>query len=347
MSKKTSLIIFLYSYGNICLVHIILAIAYSIFNKIVLTLPEFFLGMAINVVLHAPNAFLSRYGIHETTHQLIALASFTAFLWFLSSLLYYLESITWQRFAHQLQHTLRLHTYKKVQKNKHVPEKIGNLVTIMNDDINQIESFFRFAANDTIHLIVGTLMIGGIYLYCSPIVAGIALLPLPLIIFLSIRFQKKLQVNYLITRNQAGKIAEHLTNTLQTNTFNPELLEQESIRYKEIALIAAQTSSVVNPVINALIAFGFMVTIGISGYYVIIGMLSAGTFSIITLQTQRLLWPFARTAQIIDAFERTAASALRIKALIETEEQNENSLQPLNESAEIVSQQPSINENNP
>lgn len=319
-SQTNSLIQFFYTHGALRSPQACKAIAYSVLNKIILTLPEFFLGMAINVVLNAPSSFLTEWGINSCADQLVLLAVFTVALWSLSSLFYYLESIAWQTLAQKLQHTLRLTAYKKIQHQRAKEfdkETIGNHVAILNDDINQIESFFRFAANDSIHLVVGTIMIGCTYLYYSPLIAGIALLPLPLVIFLSFKFQKKLQLNYLLTRNQAGKVATHLTNALQNNAFDETVLEQESFAYQQQALQAARTNAIVNPVINIIIACGFMITIGVSGYLVLIGSLSAGTFSVITLQTQRLLWPFARTAQIIDAYERTAASALRIKSLIE------------------------------
>ena len=307
-------------HGTVSLSQLIKAMSYSVLNKIVLTLPEFFFGHGDQCRSHAPSPFLEEWAIVQTTHQLAALATFTMFLWFISSLFYYVESIAWQQCAQTLQHGLRLKGYEKVyhHNNTHVDkDKIGNYVTILNDDINMIESFFRFAANDVIHLIVGTLMIGCTYLYYSPLIALVALLPLPLIIMLSLRFQKRLQLNYLLTRNQAGKLASHVTTALQTGRFNESILEQESLYYRDIALDAARANALVNPVINSIIAGGFMITIGVSGYCVLIGTLSAGTFSIITLQTQRLLWPFARTAQIIDAYERTVASALRIQGLIE------------------------------
>lgn len=306
------------------------ATVYSILNKVVLTLPEFFLGMAINVVLHAQNDILVQLGVTNLNHQLIALALFTTCLWIISSVFYYLESVAWQKFAQNIQHNARTEAYKRIQHNDIARDEksVGNLVSIINDDINQLESFFRFAANDVIHLVVGTVMIGATYLYYAPLVAISALLPIPFIVFLSIYFQKKLQLDYLMTRNQAGKLATHLTDALHDKQFNPLQLEAESLKYQQHTLQAAKTNSIINPAINSLIACTFMLTITISGYYVLNGYLLAGTFSIIVLQTQRLLWPFARTAQIIDAFERTAASALRIQTLLASIQHAENIVVP-------------------
>lgn len=295
------------------------AVIYSVINKIVLILPEFFLGLAINVVLHS--AHESVWGITNPMQQLLFLIGMATLLWVIASIFHYLEGITWQRYAHETQHNIRIKMYNTLQELQYNNQlDTGNVVSIINDDINQIESCFRFAANDIIHLIVGTIIIGITYFYYAPLIALIALLPIPLIMYASWYFQKKLQVHYLITRNQAGRLAGHITDVLHNRTFDPLNLEKDSLNYHNYALEAAHINSLINPIINNLIAFSCMVTIAVSGYYVFHGHLLTGTFSIIVLQTQRLLWPFARTAQIIDSFERTAASLLRIETLIKSQE---------------------------
>jgi ATP-binding cassette subfamily B protein len=313
---------------------LVVATALSILNKILITLPEFFFGLAIDVILNTQQPLLTNLGVTGNSHQLIFLAGCIALIWLLASLVYYFEILIWQGYAQALQHNLRMHLYACLQKHPVLPKKIGNVVSIINDDINHIEHFFRFAAHEAIHLIVGTLIIGGIYFYCAPLIGIIALVPLPFVVMLSIQFHNKLQLQFLLIRNQAGTIATHITQDLTAEKLESLKLEKESLRYHDIALATAHTNALFNPLINMVIAVGIIGTLLVSGYYTLQGQLSPGMFSIIFLQTQRLLWPFARTAQLIDAYERTVACVVRIKALMEAPAETFTDTVPENELAQ-------------
>lgn len=297
---------------------LIAATILSVINKILITLPEFFFGLSIDVILNRQLLWITQWGITSNIHQLLVLVSCITVIWTLASIVYYFEMLLWQHYAQMLQHNVRIALYEQLQKHPIFSKKIGNSVSIINDDINQIEHFFRFAAHEAIHLVVGTLIIGGMYCYCAPLIALTALAPLPFVIILSMKFHKRLQLQFLLMRNQAGNLATHITQDLTAQKLQILTLEKESLRYHDLALTTAKINALFNPLINMVIAVGIIGTLLISGYYTLQGQLSPGVFSIIFLQTQRLLWPFARTAQIIDAYERTIACALRIKALMET-----------------------------
>ena len=301
-----------------------LAISLACANKLFSLIPEFFLGTALNLVTcNRTINFLETLNF-SPLQQLLLLAATTAIIWFIAACLYYYELIAWQRCAQTLQHNLRMFLYNKVMTSSTIPdEQVGNITTIMNEDINHLEKCFRFAAHDLVHLILGTVIIISIYaFYASPLIAVTALLPLPIIIVISLKLQKKLHTNYMLLRNQAGNIATTITNSYVQQKDTTILLEQESLAYQRAALATAQTNALFNPVISMIIMLGVLMTLLVSGYYVFEGIISPGMFSIIVLQTQRLLWPFARTAQLIDAYEQTRASMKRILVLMEKTEQN-------------------------
>ena len=60
----------------------------------------------------------------------------------------------------------------------------GNLVTILNDDINQLERFFDNGLHMIIHILTSTLLVGAIFLYLSWQIAILTFLPIPIIILL-------------------------------------------------------------------------------------------------------------------------------------------------------------------
>lgn len=313
-----------------------LAALCSSINKLLITLPEFFLGVAIDVVLHERKAYLIPWGFTTNAHQLLFFAGCVASIWICSSVFYFLEIRYWQICAQMLQHNLRVTLYTHVSTIDLDAENTGNLVAIINDDVNNIEQFLRFSAHDTIHLIIGTAVIAGTYCYYCPFVALAAVVPLPIVLSLSFTFHRRLQFNYVMLRNQAGKLATQITHALTKKTFDLRSLEQESLAYQRTALEAAQTNALFNPSICLALGIGIIGTLVVSGWYTLHGTLSTGMFSIIFLQTQRLLWPFARLPQLIDAYESTMASLQRVNALFkkaprQTPPMHLPEQQPLNE----------------
>jgi ATP-binding cassette, subfamily B, bacterial len=317
--KKHFLKTLIFHHGKLQKKTIILAITLACANKFFSLLPEFFLGTALDLVTcNRTISLLARYNI-PVFQQLLILAACTVFAWLIAACLYYYELLAWQCSAQSLQHNLRMFLYNKVITSPFASlYEAGNIATTINEDINHLEKFFRFAAHDAIHLILGTIIIMSIFTFCaSPLIALTALLPLPIILILSRKLQKNLHQNYVDLRNQAGTIATIMTNSLAQQNNKTILFGQESFAYYNAALAAAQTNAFFNSCISMIIMIGILMTLLISGYLAFECIISPGLFSIILLQTQRLLWPFARTTQLIDAYEQAKASMKRIVKLWE------------------------------
>ena len=62
------------------------------------------------------------------------------------------------------------------------------MMAILNDDVNQLETFLDNGANRLVQTATTVLVIGGTFLYISPLVAVFAFIPIPIIIFGSLRF---------------------------------------------------------------------------------------------------------------------------------------------------------------
>ena len=92
----------------------------------------------------------------------------------------------------------------------------GELVAIMNDDINQLERFLDHGANELLQLITTVLAVGGAMLWLSPTVAGVSFLPIPVILWGSLHFQRRLQPRYREVRERAGDLASRLAKQSST-----------------------------------------------------------------------------------------------------------------------------------
>ena len=104
--------------------------------------------------------------------------------------------IQWRGLAQKVEHDLRVKTYDHAQRldlEWHERQSIGNITAVLNDDINQLERFLNNGVNQIIQISVSTIIIGFIFFYISPLIATIAVLPVPIIFLLVYSFKK----NYL------------------------------------------------------------------------------------------------------------------------------------------------------
>ena len=121
-----------------------LASACSITNKIWDLAPPLLIGLAVDVVVLKEESFLASYGLVDPWHQLIFLSVLTFAIWGLESLFEYFYGILWRNLAQTVQHELRLDTFNHVQKQGmgwFDERQKGDIVAILNDDINQLERF--------------------------------------------------------------------------------------------------------------------------------------------------------------------------------------------------------------
>lgn len=320
----------LLSYAKNFRADIILAATYSVLNKIFDILPEVLIGVAVDIVVNRKESFLARLGIVDVLQQLIALGLFTLLVFCFESVLQYLFQIKWRNLAQTLQHHMRLDCYNHVQKLDAVyfeTKSTGNLLSIMGDDINQLERFLDGGANALIQVIASTVLIGGIFFYLSPMTALIALAPMPVILYGAYKFQSMLGPRYAEVRAAAGIINARLSNNLLgmftirsyvAEDFESARLAKDSLHYQETNQKAIRLSSAYIPLIRMAIVAGFIATLILGGYYTITGKLQVASYSVLVFLTQRLLWPFTRLAEMTDLYQRAMASADRVLDLLRT-----------------------------
>lgn len=307
-----------------------LATLYSLLNKVFDILPEVLIGVAVDVVVKQKESFLARLGIEDVFTQLVVLGAVTLLVFACESVLQFAFQVKWRNLAQALQHAMRLDAYGHVQKLDMAyfdDKSTGTLMSIINDDINQLERFLDDGANALIQVIVSTFIIGAIFFYLSPSVAIIALMPMPVILFGAYWFQDRLGPRYAHVRERAGLIGDRLTNNLlgmaiirsyAKESFEHNRLADDSLKYLEANRSAILMSSAFIPLIRMAIVAGFIATLILGGYYTITGDLAVASYSVLVFLTQRLLWPFTRLAEMTDLYQRAMASCDRVLNLLQT-----------------------------
>ena len=306
-----------------------LAILCSILNKIWDLAPPLLIGIAVDVVVQKEDSLLADWGIINPWNQLIVLAVATFVIWGLESLFEYFYAILWRNLAQTVQHNLRLVTFDHVQHQAMSwfdEQQKGDLLAVMNDDINQLERFLDKGANDLLQVTTTVIVVGSVFLFLSWEIALFAVLPIPVILWGSFLYQKKLQSRYQEVRHTAGQLNALLENdltgmaTIQSFTSEEKELkrvETLSESYRSANKSAIRLSAAFVPLIRMAILAGFTATLLLGGRLALDGVLAVGAYSVLVFMTQRLLWPLTRLGETFDLYQRAMASSVRILTLLE------------------------------
>ncbi|BCX12740.1 MAG: ABC transporter ATP-binding protein [Thermosynechococcus sp.] len=302
----------------------------SVLNKIFDLAPPVLIGIAVDLVVKRQDSLLARWGLATFEQQLLALAGLSFVIWSLESLFEYAYARSWRNLAQQIQHDLRLETYAHVQEMDLAffeERSSGVLLSILNDDINQLERFLDGGANEILQVTTTVVVIGGIFFYLAPQVAIWGMLPMPLILWGSVLFQRRLAPRYADVREKAGLLNERLANNItgiQTiKSFTAEAYELQRLRlesdaYRQSNRRAIRLSAAYIPLIRFVILFGFTGTLVLGGFAAFQGRLDVGSYSTMVYLIQRLLWPLTRLGETLDQYQRAMASTQRVLNLLET-----------------------------
>lgn len=308
------------------------ATLHSVLNKLFDLAPPLLIGLAVDVVANDGDALLERFDLTTQRSQIVGIAVLTFVVWAFESLFEFLHRLAWRNLAQDLQHDLRVDAYGHVQELEHAwfqERATGDLTAVLNDDVNQLERFLDIGANEIIQVLTTVVAVGAIFVILDPMVATLAIAPMPLILYGSFWFQRKLEPRYEAVRNQAGFLNGQLSNNIlgisTVKSFTAESRETdriaaESDRYRETNRRAISLSSAFTPLIRMAILVGFTGTMIWGGFEAIRGgSLTVGQYSVLLFLSQRLLWPLTRLGETFDQYQRAMASTNRILDVIDTE----------------------------
>ncbi len=305
----------------------------SVTNKVLDLMPPFLVGWIIdNLDGKAPFWMSEWLGIESVWTGAIFLSLGIIVIFGLESLFEWFYQLDFKRLAQQVQHDLRLDVYDHLQ-NREIAyfetSRTGNLMAIMNDDINQLERFLNTGFNDILQLVVLIIFASISLVAVSPVLAIIGISAIPFIIFGSFFYQKLIAPRYTRMREAVGALASRLENNLSgimviksfaAERFEKARVEEASQEYRKANVSAIRLNAAYVPVIRMFIAVGFAGCMLLGSYWFIEGKegLTLGALTFFGMMIQRLLWPMTRLGVIFDEFERARASTKRVFRLMES-----------------------------
>ena len=292
--------------------------------------PELLLGVAVDIVVRGSDSFASSlFGIEGRFGQLVAVALLNIAVWVIESVTDYAASVLWRGLSQAVEHELRVETYANVQNldvSWHEGSAPGRVLSVISDDVNQLERFLDVGARVILHTGWTVVFVGAVFAASSWQLMFLAFIPVPVIVWGSIRFQKVLEPLYRDVREAAGDVSATVSTNLGGLTtikaFTAERREIERVRavsegYWDANRRAIRSSAAFVPLIRMAILAGFTSTLLLGGWFVLEGRLEVGLYTVLVFMTQRLLWPLTDLGQTLDLYQRAMASTRRIFSLLE------------------------------
>jgi ATP-binding cassette subfamily B protein len=308
-----------------------LAFFSSILNKIFDLAPPVLIGMAVDIVVRQEDSMLGSLGVTNVKTQLYILGALTLVIWMLESLFDYLAKWFWRNLAQIIEHELRIDAYSHLQDLEleyFEDRQTGGLMSILNDDINQLERFLDIGANDIVQVTTTVIVICTAFFVISPEAAIWGILPMPFVLLFSFKFQKFMYPKYLTVRERVsilnGQLSNNLTGISTIKSYTAEQYEVNRIKtssaqYQKANSTAIAWSSAFSPLIRMIIVVGFTAMLIFGGIQAVDGNIEAGAYSILIFLTQRLLWPLTRLGETFDQYQRAMASTNRVLDLLDTQ----------------------------
>ncbi len=316
-----------------------LAVGTSVLNKVADLMPPIMVMWILdNLNKQAPAWVHSITGTTDIWPNAIFLAILIILVFAIESIFEWAFSYLFLTLAQEVQHDLRLDAYQKLQHREMAffeENRTGNLMAMLNDDINQLERFLNSSFNEIIQLITLFLFGGFVLFGVSWELAAIGLLPIPLILWGSMYYQKKVAPRYQRVRESVGTLSNRLENNISgilvIKSFTAENYEADRVRevskeYLDANHDAIKLSTIYVPLIRMLIAIGFAAVMLLGSYWIYTdsGKLTLGELTMFAMMIQRMLWPVTRLGRVFDEYERANASARRVFGLMDTPNSMQN-----------------------
>ncbi|MFD4535468.1 ATP-binding cassette domain-containing protein [Kitasatospora sp. NPDC058397] len=294
-----------------------------------------FLGWTALVLIKGEAAPLVRFGLTTATAQLWGLAGLVTIACAAVAGLSYASNLQWRGLGQDIEHDWRSRTYAHVQHLElgHLEgERTSRIAGVLTDDVRQLGNFFASSANDVLQLGTSLALLVPAFLLLAPQIAWIAFLPIPVIAWLSLRYQDKAAADYALSGERRARLHSQLVNTLEAGatvkSFCTEDYEAERIdRLSEEAQESNQQTDRGTirhaEVVRVCTTSSMAGTLLIGGRSVLNGTLRFEVFSPLIGLPQMVMLRMNRLGGIVDQYQRTLAAYDRVQRLralpVETE----------------------------
>ncbi|ACV11551.1 ABC transporter related [Halorhabdus utahensis DSM 12940] len=265
-------------------------------------------------------------------------------VYLLSAGLNWVNGWAWNRFAQHLQHEVRVDTYDVVQRMRmgfFDDKQTGEVMSILNNDVNQLESFLTNDLNAGIRISVLVVGVASVMVWLNWQLAIVALLSVPVLAVASYLFVQRIGPKYGRVRRSVGALNSRLENNIGgievvksygRESFERDRVEEASEEYLDANWDAITTRIKFFPTLRIITGLGYMFTFLVGGYWLLFGPpsvslagttvgftggMTLGVLTPMLLYARRFLWPMRQFGNVVNNYRYAFAAAERIVGLME------------------------------
>ena len=239
------------------------------------------------------------------------------------------------RVAQDVQHSVRTDTYDVMQTQRlgfFDDHQTGEIMSVLNNDVNQLESFLSQDLQSGVRIVVTAIVIGALTVTLHWQLATVTLVMVPMLGYASVRFQRAIEPKYGEVRSSVGRLNARLENNIGgitvikafgRETFESGRVEGASDDYRSANWNAITTRIKFFPTLTVITAFGYGITFALGGYLYLFGSIgpltlaiSAGTLVTFLLYSRRLMYPMQQFGQVLNNYQYAYAATERIVGLL-------------------------------
>lgn len=230
----------------------------------------------------------------------------------------YTETVLRERMYAHIQH---LHI------GYHDRTQTGQLMSRASSDLNQVQQFVVMIPI-TISNVIQLLAITVVLLMSDPVLAIVALLPLPFVNVASRHFSTRIHPLVLAVQVEQAQLASVVEESVSgirvvkgfgAESVQYEKLLQEANDIQTVSLKAAGIRSRFLPAIDLLPSLGLITVLGFGGHRVLQGKLSIGDLVAFNIYLTMLIWPMRNIGMMVALGQRAAAALVRVHEVLATE----------------------------
>jgi ATP-binding cassette subfamily B protein len=302
--------------------------------------PAFVIGLAVDAIFLGtrdyrlplvPDSLIPAAGVEQLYFSigvlLLAALGGALFSW--------VENWGWSVFAQRIQRDLRVDAYERMQGLDlafFTGRRTGDLMSVLNNDVNALETFLENSVNSTLWILATVLGIGAILVTLNPPLTLVTLLPIPILALFSLGFIRYIEPRYLTIREEIGDLNSRLENNVSgieviktegAEGHEVDRVAEASDDYLRASLAAVRVRITYFPGLNVISGAGFAVTFLVGGLWVLnqppfglTGTLSPGEFVTFVIYAQQFIWPIIRLGNVVDNYERAKAAGRRIDGVL-------------------------------
>lgn len=206
----------------------------------------------------------------------------------------------------------------------HDRAQTGQLMSRSSSDLQQVQGF---VVNIPIFVSQITMVVGVVIIlfFSDPLLAAVALAPLPFINVSARSFSTKIHPAVLAVQQEQAQLAnvveESVSGVRVIKGFGAEAVQQKKVTQeaddiRRESMKAARIRSRFLPAIDLLPSLGLVAVLGLGGHRVINGDMSLGGLVAFNTYLTMLIWPMRNIGMTVAFGQRAAAALLRVNEIL-------------------------------